>query len=100
MFERANASLGANWTLHDVRHTAAHRMVRDPSMPLTDVQWVLGHVRLSTTQIYTTPTEREVIESVRAFHARRAAPVVVVPPPPAAGYRPDSMATLFGKDSG
>ena len=42
MFNRANAALGANWSLHDLRHTAAYRMARDPQMPLTDVQWVLG----------------------------------------------------------
>jgi integrase len=35
--------LAANWTLHDLRHTAAYRMARDPQMRLTDVQWVLGH---------------------------------------------------------
>jgi integrase len=52
MFTRANAALGANWTLHDLRHTAAYRMARDPDIPLTDVQWVLGHAHLSTTQIY------------------------------------------------
>ena len=50
MFARANAALGSNWTLHDLRHTAAYRMARDPQMPLTDVQWVLGHAHLSTTQ--------------------------------------------------
>ncbi len=50
MFNRANAALGANWSLHDLRHTAAYRMARDPQMPLTDVQWVLGHAHLSTTQ--------------------------------------------------
>ena len=38
MFTRANRALGANWTLHDLRHTAAYRMARDPQMPLTDVQ--------------------------------------------------------------
>jgi hypothetical protein len=47
-FNRANAALGSNWSLHDLR-TAAYRMARDPQMPLTDVQWVLGHVHLSTT---------------------------------------------------
>ena len=31
-------------------HTAAYRMARDPQMPLTDVQWVLGHAHLSTRQ--------------------------------------------------
>jgi hypothetical protein len=29
-------------------------MARDPQMPLTDVQWVLGHAHLSTTQLYLT----------------------------------------------
>jgi hypothetical protein len=37
MFERANALLGANWTLHDLRHSAAHRMSRDPALPLADL---------------------------------------------------------------
>ena len=37
MFERASALLGANWTLHDLRHSAAHRMARDPALPLADV---------------------------------------------------------------
>jgi site-specific recombinase XerD len=57
MFARANAALGSNWTLHDLRHTAAYRMARDPLMPLTDVQWVLGHAHLSTTQIYVNSRE-------------------------------------------
>jgi site-specific recombinase XerD len=52
MFTRANVALGANWSLHDLRHTAAYRMARDPAVPLTDVQWVLGHAHLSTTQQY------------------------------------------------
>ena len=37
MFVRVNALLGANWSLHDLRHTAAYRMARDAAMPLTDV---------------------------------------------------------------
>ena len=47
MFARANAALGANWSLHDLRHTAAYRMARDPEMLLTDVRFVLGHAQLS-----------------------------------------------------
>jgi site-specific recombinase XerD len=96
MFERVNAVLGSQWTLHDLRHTAAHRMARDPRMPLTDVQWVLGHAHLSTTQIYVTPTAEEVIESVRAHHARQGQPRPV-PPQPAVGYREDSLDVLFGR---
>jgi integrase len=100
MFTRASAVLGANWTLHDLRHTAAWRMARDPAMPLTDVQWVLGHARLSTTQKYVTPLPGEVIASVAAFHARRSGPQAVadgsgrdVLP---SGYRPESLKVLFG----
>ncbi|MEU4359243.1 tyrosine-type recombinase/integrase [Streptomyces virginiae] len=72
MFTRANLLLGSNWTLHDLRHTAAFRMAEDPEMPLTHVQWVLAHARLMTTQIYTTPSADEVIESALAHHARQA----------------------------
>ena len=72
MFTRANAALGANWSLHDLRHTAAYRMARDPQMPLTDVQWVLGHAHLSTTQRYLNPVTEDVIAGVLAFHARPA----------------------------
>ena len=74
MFVRANALLGSNWSLHDLRHTAAYRMARDPQMPLTDVQWVLGHAHLSTTQLYLTAPVEDVIAAVLAHHARRAQP--------------------------
>ena len=67
---------GTDWTLHDLRHTAAYRMARDPEMPLADIQWILGHARLSTTQLYLTPMPGDVIASVIAFHARRARPAL------------------------
>ncbi len=97
MFTRAGAVLGANWSLHDLRHSAAYRMARDPGMPLTDVQWVLGHAHLSTTQQYLNPLPGDVIEAVLAFHARQREPRPGSPPPP--GYRADSLMTLFGKDA-
>jgi integrase len=101
MFTRASAALGANWTIHDLRHTAAYRMARDPAMPLADVQWVLGHARLSTTQLYLTPLTDDVIASVVAFHARRAGRL----PAPGGqgrgdaspGYRPEALRILFGE---
>lgn len=95
MFTRVNAALGANWTLHDLRHTAAYRMARDPRMPITDVQWVLGHTSLTTTQLYCHPLPEDVIASVLAHHARltAATPESV----PAHGYRPESLDILFGR---
>jgi len=70
-------------------------MARDPELPLSDVQWVLGHASLSTTQIYTVASQQEVIEDVLAHHARRAS-TAGVPAPPAPGYDPASLGVLFG----
>jgi hypothetical protein len=57
----------------ETSHSAAYRMARDPQMPITDVQWVLGHAHLSTTQTYVTATAEDVVESVLAHHQRQAA---------------------------
>ena len=54
--------------MHDLRHSAASRMARDSELSLTDVQWVMGHAHLITTEIYLTPTQDEVIEGVLAHH--------------------------------
>jgi integrase len=100
MFTRANALLGANWTLHSLRHTAAYRMARDPDMPLTDVQWVLGHAHLSTTQLYTSAPAEDVIASIIAHHTRqcsRGSKQNEQPPVPL-GYRPESLDILFRRD--
>ncbi|GAA0896734.1 site-specific integrase [Streptomyces asiaticus] len=96
MLNRANALLGANWTLHDLRHTAAYRMARDPMLALTDVQWVLGHAHLTTTQIYVPAGRDEVVEAVRAHHERQAHQARM-PAVPAAGYRTEALNDLFGR---
>jgi integrase len=96
MFTRLNSSLGTNWSLHDLRHTAAYRMARDPEMPLTDVQWILGHASLTTTQIYVSTPADEAIASILAHYARRSKassePAGIAP-----GYRNESLEVLFGK---
>jgi integrase len=91
---RANKTLGTNWTLHDLRHTAARRMIADPGLSLPDVQWLLGHALITTTQIYTGPSADEVVQRVRAHHAAQAEPRP--PAAPAPGYRPEVLATLLG----
>ena len=98
MFTRVNAELGANWTLHDLRHTAAYRMARDPQMPLTDVQWVRGHAHLSTTQLYLSPLPADVIAGVLAHHERATGQQPGTPPRPSR-YRAESLNVLFGTDS-
>lgn len=100
MFERVNVRAGTAATLHSLRHTAAYRMAEDPALPLTDVQFVLGHAQLTTTQLYLTPRTEDVIRRVLAHHAeqtRQAAERAT--PAPAPGYRADALAVLFGEDA-
>jgi site-specific recombinase XerD len=97
MFDRANTAIGAGWSLHSLRHTAAYRLARDPGVPISDVQWVLGHHSLATTQIYVVPTAEDVIESTLSHHRRQAGPKPASPPEPTPGYRPESLDVLFGK---
>ena len=75
---------------------AATRMAHDPQLSLTDVQWVLGHAHLTTTQLYVTLTQDEVVQAVQDHHPRRARRRDD-PPPPAPGYDPRSLAVLFGR---
>jgi len=97
VLQRANDGLGTSWTLHQLRHTAAQRMVADSNMSLTDVQWVLGHAHLTTTEIYLQPRTDEVVGRVLEHHQRRAeAP----PSPPSGSYRPEVLRTLLGEAAG
>ncbi len=97
MFERAGGAAGTDATLHALRHTAAYRMAEDPALPITDVQLVLGHALLTTTQLYLTPRKEDVIRRILAHHdeqvrqARQRSQ-----PAPAPGYRPESLDVLFG----
>jgi len=93
VLQRANDGLGTGWTLHDLRHTAAHRMIKDPAVSLTDVQWVLGHAQLSTTAIYLRPDDDEVIGRVRDHHHQADRPPLVVP---SGSYRAEVLETLLG----
>ena len=81
VFNQANAALGANWTLHDLRHSAAKRMVRDPDLTLADVQWVPG-TPTSPPRRSTASTPDEVIAHVLAHHERQRTERGQPPAPP------------------
>ena len=73
-------------------------MARDAAMSLADVQWVLGHAQLTTTQLYLSPVPEEVIAAVLAHHARRAAgPERAAADGKGIAYRAESLNTLFGE---
>ncbi len=97
MFERVTSGAGTAVTLHALRHTAAYRMAEDPALPLTDVQLVLGHARLSTTQVYLAPRKEDVIRRVLAHHAGQAR-AAAGRQSPAPGYQAETLDVLFGKD--
>jgi integrase len=98
MFERVNDRAGTSASLHALRHTAAYRMAEDPALPLTDVQFVLGHAQLTTTQLYLTPRKEDVIRRVLVHHAERTRQAAERrSPDPAPGYRPETLEVLFGK---
>ena len=91
VLNRANAKLGTNWTLHDLRHTAASRMAGDPELSIVEVQAVLRHRHLSTTERYTQVRMEELVEKLQRHYSR----------PPverhlSAGYDPDDVRAVFG----
>ncbi|MBK5222841.1 MAG: site-specific integrase [Acidimicrobiia bacterium] len=71
VFARVNARLGANWTPHDLRHTACVRML-DGGMAVHKVQEIMGHAHLATTQRYIRPRLDELISAQREVQGRPA----------------------------
>lgn len=96
VLRRANELLGSNWTMHDLRHTCALRMVRDDRLSLRDVQTILGHAHLTTTQVYLEEDDQEVFRRVHQHLADRGDRAQQMPPPVAAGYEADDLTVLFG----
>lgn len=100
MLQRANDALGTSWTLHDLRHTAAQRMIDDPALSLTDVQWVLGHANVTTTQIYLRARPDEIVTRVLEHYRSRKERPAPRPPAPGGGYSADVLDVLFGGGRG
>jgi integrase len=96
VLRRANDVLGTNWTLHDLRHTAAMRMADDPEMPLVDIQVLLGHAHLTTTERYLRVRLSQLVRQVSAHHRRRAERASEQPAPKL-GYGAADLEELFGR---
>jgi site-specific recombinase XerD len=95
VLQRANTVLGTNWTLHDLRHTAAQRMLADPAFTLVDVQTILRHASVTTTQIYTQPRLQDLIGKVLKHYARPPMPAPTLDP----GYDAAAVRELLGLTS-
>jgi integrase len=91
VLHRSNVGLGTNWTLHDLRLTAATRLARDPSITLPEVQAILRHADINTTGIYTATRVEDLFDKLQQhFSVQR--PVQRL----ASGYDPADAAVVFG----
>lgn len=95
VLRRANDVLGTNWTMHDLRHTSALRMVRSQKLSLRDVQVILGHAHLTTTQVYLVEDDEEVLRRVQRYLADRKERDAA-PKPVAVGYDAEDLSILLG----
>lgn len=91
VLERANNHLGTNWTLHDLRHTAATRMASDRQLTMVEVQTIMRHAHVTTTQLYTTPRLDDLAGKLSEHYARPT------PTPQWSGfYDQEDLRTVFG----
>ncbi|MFD9025199.1 tyrosine-type recombinase/integrase [Streptomyces parvulus] len=91
VLQRANEALGTNWTLHDLRHTAASRMANSGKLTLPEVQAVLRHANIQTTSRYLAIRVEEIFDKLAEHYntprIERSYP---------SGYDVDDIATVFG----
>ncbi|WP_329064174.1 tyrosine-type recombinase/integrase [Amycolatopsis sp. NBC_01480] len=94
VLRRINEAIGANVTLHDLRHTLGLRLIDDPDVTLVDVQQVLRHRQITTTGRCLRPRTDEVIAKVHEHYTRPKPP-----PRPLNGcsYDPQDLADVFGQ---
>lgn len=90
--QRANEKLGTNWSLHDLRHTAAARMANDPHLTLAEVRTILRHSSLATTGLYLNVRLEELFDKLQE-HYQRPKPELYLAP----GYDPQDMKAVFGE---
>jgi site-specific recombinase XerD len=91
ILQRANERLGTNWTLHDLRHTAATRLASDPAITLTEVRAILRHADINTTCIYTAVRVEGLFDKLQEHYTRRRQTTHFAP-----GYDADDVKVLFG----
>ncbi|WP_307618717.1 site-specific integrase [Streptomyces sp. V3I7] len=89
--QRAQQNLGTNWTLHDLRHTAAHRMANGGKLTLPEVQTVLRHANIQTTSRYLAVRVEEIFDALLE-HYNQPRPQTSYP----TGYSADDIAAVFG----
>lgn len=91
IMQRANGLLGTNWTLHDLRHTAASRMANGGKLTLAEVQTIMRHTDIQTTSRYLTARVEEIFDKLTE-HYSAPRPQTSYP----AGYAAEDIKAVFG----
>lgn len=65
--ETLGESAGVDVTPHVLRHTFATRLLREANADLVMVAALLGHENVSTTAIYTQPSDTDLAEAVEGL---------------------------------
>ncbi|WP_349362167.1 tyrosine-type recombinase/integrase [Streptomyces sp. H27-C3] len=91
IIQRADEKLGMNWTLHDLRHTAATRLARDPELTLVEVQTILRHAHITTTSLYTVVGLEDLVDKLAEHYSRPVQPVAWP-----TQYAADDIQAVFG----
>lgn len=91
VIQRANDRLGTNWSLHDLRHTAAERMANDPNLTLVEVRAILRHADLATTGRYLHARVEDLFDALQAHYQRPRLQPTIAP-----GYDPEDFKAVFG----
>jgi hypothetical protein len=77
--------------VHDLRHTTAARLAADPDITLVEIQTIMRHAHLTTTQIYTPVGLDDLIDKLAEHYARPQ------PQPQwSATSDPEDVRTVFG----
>jgi integrase len=63
----------------------------DPDITLVEVQTIMRHAHLTTTQLYTAPRLDDVLDKLAAHYARPQTSPTWAP-----GYAPEDIRTVFG----
>jgi integrase len=89
--QRVNVRLGTNWTLHDLRHTAATRMAHSGKLTLAEVQAILRHADIRTTGRYLSVRVEDLVDKLAAHYAQPRPEKTY-----SVGYDPADIAAVFG----
>ncbi|MFJ8676327.1 tyrosine-type recombinase/integrase [Streptomyces sp. NPDC093589] len=91
VMQRTNTLLGTNWSLHDLRHSAAYRMANGGKLTLPEVQTIMRHADIQTTNRYLAVHVEELFDKLTEHYAT---------PRPArhypAGYAAADIEAVFG----